>query len=69
MIVDCTSVLTGNVLATAALEVADDVLRVCGCDLKAISYWSATWATEITKKIATFFAIPFAPILLDRCLA
>ena len=38
---DCTSVLTGNVLATAALEVADDVLRVCGCDLKAISYFAS----------------------------
>ena len=41
VIVDCTSVLTGNVLATAALEVADDVLRVCGCDLKAISYFAS----------------------------
>lgn len=37
VIVDCTSLLTGNVLATTALEVADDVLRVCSCDLKAIS--------------------------------
>lgn len=41
VIVDCTSILTGNVLATAALEVADDVLRVCGCDLKAISYFAS----------------------------
>ena len=41
VIVDCTSVLTGNVLATAALEVADDVLRMCGCDLKAISYFAS----------------------------
>lgn len=41
VIVDCTSVLTGNVLATTALEVADDVLRVCGCDLKAISYFAS----------------------------
>ena len=31
VIVDC----------TAALEVADDVLRVCGCDLKAISYFAS----------------------------
>lgn len=41
VIVDCTSLLTGNVLATTALEVADDVLRVCSCDLKAISYFSS----------------------------
>ena len=41
VIVDCTSILTGNVLATTALEVADDVLRVCGCDLKAISYFAS----------------------------
>ena len=34
VIVDCTSLLTGNVLATTALEVADDVLRVCSCDLR-----------------------------------
>ena len=41
VIADCTSILTGNVLATTALEVADDVLRVCGCDLKAISYFAS----------------------------
>ena len=28
-------------IKTAALEVADDVLRVCGCDLKAISYFAS----------------------------
>lgn len=41
VIVDCTSALTGNVLSTAALEVADDVLRLCACDLKAVSYFSS----------------------------
>lgn len=41
VIVDCTSALTGNVLSTAALEVADDVLRLCACDLKAISYFAS----------------------------
>lgn len=46
VIVDCTSLLTGNVLATTALEVADDVLRVCGCDLKAISYFSSYYYTR-----------------------
>ena len=39
VIVDCSSVLTGNILSTAALEVADDVIRLCSCDLKAISYF------------------------------
>ena len=41
VIVDCTSVLTDNVLATAALEVADQVVRLCGCDLKALSYFAS----------------------------
>ena len=41
VIVDCTSALTGSILSTAALEVADDVLRVCGCDLKAVSYFAS----------------------------
>ncbi len=39
VIVDCSSSLTDNILSTAALEVADDVLRVCSCDLKGISYF------------------------------
>ena len=39
VIVDCSSVLTDNILSTTALEVADDVLRLCSCDLKAISYY------------------------------
>ena len=39
VIVDCSSVLTDNILSTTALEVADDVLRLCACDLKAISYY------------------------------
>ena len=50
VIVDCTSLLTGNVLATTALEVADDVLRVCSCDLKAISYFSSYLSLVADRK-------------------
>ena len=50
VIVDCTSLLTGNVLATTALEVADDVLRVCGCDLKSISYFSSYLSLVADRK-------------------
>ncbi len=39
VIVDCSSALTDSILSTAALEVADNVLRLCSCDLKAISYY------------------------------
>ena len=39
VIVDCSSVLNDNVLSTAALEVADNVLRLCPCDLKGLSYY------------------------------
>ena len=50
VIVDCTSLLTGNVLATTALEVAGDVLRVCSCDLKAISYFSSYLSLVADRK-------------------
>lgn len=39
VIVDCSSTLTNDILSTAALEVADDVVRLCSCDLKALSYF------------------------------
>jgi cellulose biosynthesis protein BcsQ len=39
VIVDTSSSLTDNILSTTALEVADDVLRICSCDLKGISYF------------------------------
>lgn len=39
VIVDCASVLADQVFSTAALEVADSVLRLCPCDLKGISYY------------------------------
>lgn len=39
VIVDCSSSLTDNILSTTALEVADDVLRLCPCELKGISYY------------------------------
>ena len=41
VIVDCSSVLTGDVLSTAALEVSDAALRLCSCDLKAISFFAS----------------------------
>lgn len=41
VIVDCSSILTGDILSTAALEVADEVLRLCACNLKALSYFSS----------------------------
>lgn len=50
IIVDCASQLTGNVLATTALEMADDVLRVCSCDLKAISYFSSYMPLVVDRK-------------------
>ena len=51
VIVDCTSLLTGNVLATTALEVADDVLQVCSAgDLKAISYFSSHLSLVADRK-------------------
>ena len=39
VIVDCSSSLTDSILSATALEVSDDVLRVCSCDLKGISYF------------------------------
>lgn len=39
VVIDCSSILTGNILSTVALEVADNVLRLGGCDLKSISYF------------------------------
>lgn len=47
---DVTAPMTGNVLATTALEVADDVLRVCSCDLKAISYFSSYLSLVADRK-------------------
>jgi MinD-like ATPase involved in chromosome partitioning or flagellar assembly len=41
VIVDCSSILTDNILSTAALEVADEVLRLCPNDLKALSYFAS----------------------------
>lgn len=39
VVIDCSSILTESVLSTVALEVADNVLRLGGCDLKSISYF------------------------------
>ena len=41
VIVDCSSALHDNILSIAALEIADEILRLCSCDLKSISYYSS----------------------------
>lgn len=42
VVVDCTSSLTDSILSTAALEVADAVLRLGTCDLKSVSYFMSS---------------------------
>ncbi|TCX53619.1 AAA family ATPase [Dehalobacter sp. 14DCB1] len=39
VVIDCSSILTENIISTAALEVADTVIRMGSCDLKSISYF------------------------------
>ena len=39
VVVDCANSLTDSILSTAALEVADAVLRLGTCDLKGVSYF------------------------------
>ena len=41
VVIDCSSILTENIISTAALEVADEVLRLGSCDLKSISYFKS----------------------------
>jgi len=41
VIVDCSSILTDNILTMAALEVADSVLRLGCCELKSMSYFTS----------------------------
>ena len=41
VVIDCSSILTENIISTAALEVADKVLRLGSCDLKSISYFTS----------------------------
>lgn len=42
VVVDCASSLTDSILSTAALEVADAVLRLGTCDLKGVSYFMSS---------------------------
>lgn len=42
VVVDCASSLTDSILSTAALEVADAVLRLGSCDLKGVSYFMSS---------------------------
>lgn len=39
VVIDCSSILTENIISTVALEVADEVIRLGSCDLKSISYF------------------------------
>ena len=39
VVVDCASNLTDSILSTAAMEIADTVLRLGSCDLKGVSYF------------------------------
>lgn len=41
VIVDCSGILTGDVLSAVSLEVSDTALRICSCDLKAISFFAS----------------------------
>ena len=42
VVVDCASSLTDSIMSTAALEVADAVLRLGSCDLKGVSYFMSS---------------------------
>lgn len=42
VVVDCASSLTDSILSTAALEMADTVLRLGTCDLKSVSYFMSS---------------------------
>lgn len=42
VVVDCASSLTDSILSTAAIEVADTVLRLGNCDLKGVSYFMSS---------------------------
>jgi MinD-like ATPase involved in chromosome partitioning or flagellar assembly len=39
VIIDCSSIITANILSAISLEVADSVLRLGSCDIKGISYF------------------------------
>ena len=41
VIVDCSSMISSDILSTTALETADKVLRVGNCNLKSLSYFHA----------------------------
>ena len=41
VIIDCSSHITTNLITGNALMMADSVVRLCGCDLKSISYFNS----------------------------
>ena len=61
VIVDCSSYISGDILSAVALMEADCVLRLSGCDLKSVSYFSsqlpllteAKWDADKQIKIAS----------------
>ncbi len=42
LIIDTSSIILSDILAQASLKLADEVIRLCGSDLKAISYFKST---------------------------
>lgn len=41
VIIDCSSHISTNLITGNALMMADSVIRLCGCDLKAVSYFNS----------------------------
>lgn len=49
LIIDISSIIQYDSLSKAALKLADEVIRLCGSDLKAISYFKSTFPLMIDK--------------------
>ena len=41
VIIDCSSHISTNLITGTALMMADSVIRLCGCDLKSVSYYNS----------------------------
>jgi len=53
IIIDCSSVLTEDGFSTIALESADKVIRLCGAELKAYSYFTSHLPLLAERKFTT----------------
>jgi MinD-like ATPase involved in chromosome partitioning or flagellar assembly len=53
IIIDCTSIITADILSTVALEMVDKVLRLISCDLKSISYFSSQLPLLVDNRFHT----------------